>query len=186
MQFLQLFSLRKLSSFSSVQRHWLQHSPTGVTKYLQRSLCSLCTLWAVESAPTPGDPMKEYRPQCPVLNSPAQLLLTHTCAYCIAWPHLIFILSLFPLPSTFPQHHSLFKGDYTMCKHVSGLVCLRTCLSFWWSKVSRVLSPNTMVQMNHFFFLSAFFTVQLSHLYIVTGITKLYILRLYCFTCFQN
>ena len=60
--------------------------------------CSLCI---VGLAPTPGDSISEWCPQCPVLYSPAQLLKTHACGffYGVSPSHILVFCCLLLLPA---------------------------------------------------------------------------------------
>lgn len=64
---------------------------------MERLAC-LCTLWAVESAPTRADPMNERCPQCPVLTAlPGSQRLSLGLLLCSLSVHLTLGLRLFLL-----------------------------------------------------------------------------------------
>lgn len=145
----------------------------------------LCVSHSLELALTHGDPMNEWCPQCFVFNSqlsscrcmPKDFVegvnLSHSWSF--------YFSALF----YFSQHHCLFQSILTshlmMClkqdsfsfvifapRDVPGLICSRTRSStFCWFQICVKLFSNTfgewfVLQRNHFFFLPAFFLIQLS------------------------
>lgn len=117
-----------------------------------------------------GDPMNERYPQCPVPSSPAQPPL---------WVHLSHTrCSSFPA-ALFSQHYCLFQrtlssqdvpkvGQLHFC-HFCLQRSFRLTFVFLAVQVSIELSPPTQYFKWIRYFLSAFFPVQISHLYIVIG-----------------
>lgn len=83
-------SLSSLRLYIRVKKKNNQESDTEIY--------SLCTIYAVESAPTSGSLTKQWRPQCSVLDGPGQLLQTQPTAAFVESVHLRFGLPLFLLP----------------------------------------------------------------------------------------
>ena len=118
----------------------------------------------------------------------------HSCLWLPVWGqsilYLVFLFSccllLFPVLLSFPQD-PIFSW-YAQSLTASVLPFLPQAIvqawfalgatrsSFWQSSVSVEPSSNTMFQMSQIFFLSAFFPVQPSHLCIVIGNTRMWIL----------
>ena len=66
-------------------------------------------LHAIESAPTPSDSMNEWCPQCPSLNTPAQLFETHANNFFYGVSPFHMWSSSFPAAFYFPQHYCFFQ-----------------------------------------------------------------------------
>ena len=122
----------------------------GQSRWIIGLWASVYVLHAIESANF-WWPANEWCSQCPVLNSPAQLLWIPVCGFFIKLIHLIFGLPLFMLFSIFPRITVFSKEPclFMMCPAVGQLPFLSflppamfqvsfvlrlTCSSSWQSK----------------------------------------------------
>ena len=152
----------------------------------------LLLLRGIRSTLTLGDPLNECCPQCPVLNIPAQLLRTHAYVflYGINPAHAWF--SIFPAPFYFSQHYCLFQkllSSHEVPKvgqpqfiifassNSSVLNCSRTHL-FSFLEVQGVCRAVLQHHISNesVFLLSVFFTAQISHLYVIIGSMRVWII----------
>ena len=137
-------------------------------------------LRVVELAPTPGDSVNEWCPQCPVLDSlPSSHKLMPTDSFlnsCLILSSccLLFSQHYCLLQRTLPSH-DMPKIGQVQVRHF----CLQECFRF--TLLQELLYVFLAVQSTHrillqqhisnkaMFFLSAFSTVQLCYLYRVIG-----------------
>lgn len=133
--------------------HWLSH------------MFQLLLLWAAESLQTYGNPTNQRSPMpCPQLSCSVLacgFLLGANPSHHLAF--LFFLLQSFAALLSFPKNlgHSQFQHFRLQRFGVSkGLICSRTCsLAFQVTQKRQYFKP--------IFLLSALFTIQLSHWYIV-------------------